>query len=843
MSTEETQNTTLVDGESSSEVYKPKSSLWPDLGLAAHLAVIAVLGAIIMVAFANTLHPTGFALDNKFIILEDPRLRDNKSDSIKQIFQQDYWWPKAVSGLYRPLTTFSYMVNYTVFGNKDVATGYHWMNLLIHWANAVLVYFAILVLMEKQWPAVFGAILFAVHPIVTESVTNMVGRADLLATFTVLLGFVLYTKSSVSEEDREIKWPVVFAVTLGMILLMAFCVVRRLHPGWLSPRMQEPIWVVGAIVGTAVFATLICAMTAGPRSAFWLCLMMLVTAVGVFCKESAVVVIGVLMLYDFTYRLRKKGANWFSSLIHNFWDFAWKGYIALIPPVFALWYVRSWVFDQLRPPELPFVDNPLIGTDFWTARITAIKVIGKYFWLLIWPQTLSCDYSFNQIPFVQWSFSSWEDIKALIALATIIILLVIAVRSYFRNKAVFFFVLFFFGTMLPTSNCFPKLGEPLFQKESWCIGSIMAERFMYMPSIGFAACLVIAVYAICRRIIPELDISAWATRIWLQIVARCTLALIALGFGVRTFLRNYDWEDDVVLWTQAAQACPDSFKTHKSLAYALYEKDPEFKNIDRIIEEGERALQITDKTQIVFLHLGAYYRIKGDLLATKTADGTLIPTPASLPWYQKSAATLARAVPLDREFNEDNRAKEIKRGRKPDEISDIGNHEIYWNLGLSYMRLGNYAEALKAYQYMRHLSPTNPDSYLSIASVYITTGKNEDAAITLLQALLLDSNRSEALRLLVEIYRQIDRDGNAVIMLQGRPTPQLNADSPLVKMHICRAYAGLTQIFIETKQFALAQQTQKNAVDNYKCSPDSTPAAASPPATPSTPAPTNAALK
>lgn len=52
-------------------------------------------------AFANTLHNTGFALDNKFIILEDPRLRDNKAENIQQIFQQDYWWPKAVSGLYR----------------------------------------------------------------------------------------------------------------------------------------------------------------------------------------------------------------------------------------------------------------------------------------------------------------------------------------------------------------------------------------------------------------------------------------------------------------------------------------------------------------------------------------------------------------------------------------------------------------------------------------------------------------------------------------------------------------------------------------------------------------------
>lgn len=802
----------------SSEV-AAKTTLWPELGGAAHAAVIAVLGAIVLLTFANTLHNTGFALDNKFIILEDPRLRDSKPENIQQIFQQDYWWPKAVSGLYRPLTTFSYMLNYKVFGNRDNAAGYHWVNFLIHWVNAVLVYLVVLVLMENLWPAVLVAILFAVHPIVTESVTNIVGRADLFATLSVLLTFVLYAKSAVVSEEPEIKWPAILGLATLMAAAIGFCYVHRHHLELLPEGLRRARWVVAAIGGTGLLALMICAMTAGVRSVFWLLLMMVTTGLGVFCKESAVVALGVLALYDFTYRLQKKHPNWFVNLIQNFWGFLWKGYIALIPPFLALFYVRSWVFNQLRPPEQPFVDNPLIDADFWTARLTAIKVIGKYFWLLIWPQTLSCDYSYNQIPLVSMAFNSWEDLKALIALLTIIIVLIVAIRCYRTNKPVFFFIFFFFGTLLPSSNLIPNptFGQSLFDRATWCIGSIMAERFLYLPSLGFAGCLVVAVYVTCRHTIPQLDISAWAQRIWLQVVARSVLILLAVFFGIRAFNRNADWEDDIKLWSQAAQACPDSFKTHKSLAYALYEKDPEYKDIDRIIEEGELALKVTDRTQIVFLHLGAYYRIKGDLLAQRTADGTLIPSPASLPWYQKSAETLTRAIPLDHEFNEDNRRKELKRGRKPEEISDIGNHEIYWNVGLSHMRLGNYAKAHEAYLYMRHLAPTNPDSYLSIASVYITTGKNEAAAIALLQALLLDSSRQEALRLLVEIYRQIDRDGCAVIATPDRQVPQLNADCALVRAHICRAYAGLSQIFAESKQAKLAQQTRENAINNYKC--------------------------
>jgi len=622
---------------------------------------------------------------------------------------------------------------------------------------------------------------------------------------SVLLGFVLYAKSTTVHEEPETNWLVVLGLGAGMAVLAGFCYLHRFHLAALPGALHSTWWVVLCLVIMAFCVLLIASLTAGVRAIFWLLLLMLVTAIGVFCKESAVVVLGVLMLYDFTYRLQALHPNWFINLVQNFWGFFWKGYLALVPPFLALGYVRSWVFDQLRPPELPFVDNPLISADFLSARLTAIKVLGKYLWLLVWPQILSCDYSFNEIPIVGHTFNSWEDLKSLVALGVLVGLLVLALYNYRRSKAVFFFIMFFFLTILPTANLLK------------IIGSIMAERFLYLPSLGFAGLIVIFVYFICRHFIPRLDISAWSQRIWLQVVARGVLALFVLALGARAFQRNFDWENDVTLWTQAVEASPNSFKTHKSLAYAIYEKDTEYRDIDRIIDEGEKAVKVTDKTQIVFLHLGAYYRIKGDLLAQHTADGSLVASAASLPWYQKSVDTLQRAVPLDHEFNDDNRRKELLRGRKAGDIADIGNHEIYWNLGLSHMRLGKYEEALQAYLYMCHLAPANPDSYQSVASAYIAAGRNEEAAITLLEALLLDGGRQEALRYLVEIYRQIDRDGCAIIFAPGHPVAQLNADCALVKAHICRAYAGLNRIFLDAKQMALAQQTRDNGINTYKC--------------------------
>jgi tetratricopeptide (TPR) repeat protein len=123
---------------------------------------------------------------------------------------------------------------------------------------------------------------------------------------------------------------------------------------------------------------------------------------------------------------------------------------------------------------------------------------------------------------------------------------------------------------------------------------------------------------------------------------------------------------------------------------------------------------------------------------------------------------------------------------------------------------------------MRHLNPTNPDSYTSLASVSIAQNKLEDAAILLLQALLLDNNRQEALRILINVYRQIDRVGNALVMppASSQEQPRLNAESPLVRGHLCAAYTSLVQVFVEAKQYELAQTTSQSALNTYKCAPE-----------------------
>jgi hypothetical protein len=68
------------------------------------------------------------------------------------------------------------------------------VNLALHLLNALLVYRLALDIGMPLMSAFWSAAFFATHPVATEAVTNLVGRADLLAALVVLGGLLLYRR-------------------------------------------------------------------------------------------------------------------------------------------------------------------------------------------------------------------------------------------------------------------------------------------------------------------------------------------------------------------------------------------------------------------------------------------------------------------------------------------------------------------------------------------------------------------------------------------------------------------------------------------------------------------------
>src|SRR5581483_3085229 len=109
-------------------------SIWRRHGL-----IVAALCALILAANINSFQG-GFPFDNRAAIVMDARIRDASPENLHSLLTQDYW-PKQISGLYRPLTSLTYLFNYTILGSGVNPAGYHWFNLILHMVNAGLVYF------------------------------------------------------------------------------------------------------------------------------------------------------------------------------------------------------------------------------------------------------------------------------------------------------------------------------------------------------------------------------------------------------------------------------------------------------------------------------------------------------------------------------------------------------------------------------------------------------------------------------------------------------------------------------------------------------------------------------
>jgi tetratricopeptide (TPR) repeat protein len=105
---------------------------------------------------------------------------------------------------WHPLTWLSHMLDCGLFGLN--ASAHHSVNLLLHAANAVLLFGLLLRLTNGLRPSAFVAALFAWCPLHVESVAWISERKDVLSTFFALLALLAYTRYA--QRVTSDKWPV-----------------------------------------------------------------------------------------------------------------------------------------------------------------------------------------------------------------------------------------------------------------------------------------------------------------------------------------------------------------------------------------------------------------------------------------------------------------------------------------------------------------------------------------------------------------------------------------------------------------------------------------------------------
>jgi tetratricopeptide (TPR) repeat protein len=153
-------------------------------------AAAPLLTALVFLAYGNSLG-NGFVFDDLPLIAHDRALGD--LHRLPHLFLQDYWAGSrddhevAVaprSGLYRPAVIASYALNVAVGGAQPWL--FHLVNTVLHALATCLLYLVAREHGVTPVAALSAAVLFAVHPLHTEAVTAIIGRAELLMSLGVL---------------------------------------------------------------------------------------------------------------------------------------------------------------------------------------------------------------------------------------------------------------------------------------------------------------------------------------------------------------------------------------------------------------------------------------------------------------------------------------------------------------------------------------------------------------------------------------------------------------------------------------------------------------------------------
>lgn len=182
--------------------------------------------AAVSVCFAPILGNEFVNWDDTFNLVDNPSYRGFSTRHLAWMFTALHL------GHYHPLTWLSFALDHLIWGLDP--RGYHLTNLLLHVANALLVYALILTIAPRvvrdrgaaaSQPralcaaAVFGALLFAIHPLRVESVAWASERRDVLSGLFYLLTVWTYLRLQAAPSGGRGGWYVASILCLALSLL------------------------------------------------------------------------------------------------------------------------------------------------------------------------------------------------------------------------------------------------------------------------------------------------------------------------------------------------------------------------------------------------------------------------------------------------------------------------------------------------------------------------------------------------------------------------------------------------------------------------------------------------
>ncbi|XP_054488211.2 protein O-mannosyl-transferase TMTC1 isoform X1 [Agelaius phoeniceus] len=727
-------------------------------------AAAAVLAGLCVLCYGNSLRGE-FVHDDVWAIVNNPDVR--AAAPVSAAFANDFWGKRMAENTshksYRPLCVLTFKLNILLAGMNPVY--FHAVNVILHClVTLVLMYTCDKAVFKDCRLAFVTALFFAVHPIHTEAVTGIVGRADVLACLLFLLAFLSYNRS-----------------------------VDQLYVGEHFPPTASPFFLLLSLfLGT-------CAM---------------------LVKETGVTVFGVCLVYDFfslSYnglKLRNGGipqrpvpAPWGSppSGRENGKQQqqqqrcaqrgAWSSCHPPVPreqpslpvPSRAIWAIRSYLTANnnqnfmytARPflkraalvisyvmlvlyfrlwimggsmPMFSEQDNPASFSPYLLTRfLTYSYLLAFNAWLLLAPITLCYDWQVGSIPLVE---SIW-DVRNL---ATVFLLLVMTLLSLhciaafkkLEHKEVLVGLLFLVFPFIPASNLFFR------------VGFVVAERVLYMPSMGYC---ILFVHGLKK-------LSTWLNK-W-RITVPTLFALLLLLFSWKTVKQNEIWLSRESLFSSGVKTLPHNAKVHYN--YANFLKD-QGRNVEAIYHY-KTALKLYPRHASALNNLGTltkdvveakdYYRRAlqlnpqhnralfnlGNLLKSQgKKEEAVILLRDSIKYGPEFADAYSSLASL---LAEQERLKEAEEVYKAGIENCPESSDLHNNYGVFLVDTGSPERAMSHYRQAILLSPAHHVAMVNLGRLHRSLGQNKEAEVWYKRALKV-SRKAEILSPLGALYYNTGR--------------------------------------------------------------------------------------
>jgi protein O-mannosyl-transferase len=177
------------------------------------LGICVGLVVAVICVFGQVIHFDFISVDDDFYVYRNPIVaRGLTWEGIGWAFTH------AHAANWHPLTWLSHMVDCRLYGLR--AGGHHATSVLLHAANAVLLFLLLRRMTNTLWPGAFVAALFALHPLRVESVAWVAERKDVLSglffmlTFWTYVNYVSGARCQVSGGEANAKGQMPKAKTL-----------------------------------------------------------------------------------------------------------------------------------------------------------------------------------------------------------------------------------------------------------------------------------------------------------------------------------------------------------------------------------------------------------------------------------------------------------------------------------------------------------------------------------------------------------------------------------------------------------------------------------------------------